>query len=148
MKKKYIIPGLIFIMILTTLFIVFRRSEHIDEDVKLRNQIIETIKKSDSIDFAKIANFEWDTMYIFTPYSTPEDILKADGVKSYNSNFSIEVLDDINMIAFAKSNKLISFVELPRKYGGADITRHIKFSKNEVKFNISQIDKTVIFDKK
>lgn len=146
MKKKHIIIGLIFIMILTTLFIVFQRSKHIDEDIKLRNQIIETIKQSDSIDFAKIPNFEWDTMYLFTTYSIPNDTLKADGIKSYNSNFSIEILDTINMIAFVKSKKLISFVELPRQY--CDSTRHIKLGKNEVNFNISQKDKTLIFDKK
>lgn len=146
MKKKYIITGLIFIVILTTLFIVFQRSKHIEENIKLRNQIIETIKQSDSIDFAKITNFEWDTMYVFTPYSIPNDILKADGIKSYNSDFSIEFLDSINMIAFVKYNKLVSFVELPRQY--CDSTRHIKLGKNEVKFSISQKDKTIILDRK
>lgn len=142
MKKQYIITALILII-----FIVLynlNKLTYINEDVNLRNQIIETVKHSESIDFPKIANFEWDTMYIFTPYSKPEDILNVDGVKNYNSNFRIEFLDSINMIAFVKSNKLVSYVELPRNYG--DITSHIKFNKTETKFYIK--DKTIIFDNK
>jgi hypothetical protein len=143
MKKQYIIIGVIFLSILTTLLIMFYKLNYVTEDEKLKNQIIETVNISESIDFSKITNFEWDTMYIFTPYSKPEDILNADRVKSYNSNFKIEVLDNINMIAFVNSNKLIAFVELPRDYMEADINRHIKFSKNESKFSIS--NKAIIF---
>lgn len=146
MKNKYITIGLIFIMILTTVFIVFRMSRHIDEDIELRNQIIETIEQSDSINFTEITNLKWDTMYVFTPYSNPNDILKADGAKSYNSNFSIEYLDHINMIAFVKSNKLVSFVELPRQY--CDSIRTIKLRDNEAELTISQKDKVLIFDNK
>ena len=116
--KKFVIIGLIFIVMVSMLFTVFRRSKNINEDVVLRNHIIETIKQDDSIDFTEITNFEWDTMYLFTPYSMPKDIFKLDEIKKYNSDFSIELRDDINMIAFVKFNRLISYVELPRNYGG------------------------------
>ncbi len=147
MIKKFVIIGLIFIVMLTMLFTVFRRSKNINEDAVLRNHIIEIINQEDNIDFNKITNFEWDTMYVFTPYSMPKDIFKIDDIKKYNSTFSIEVRDDINMIAFVKFNRLISYVELPRRYGGENITKYIKFSKNNAKFNISQKDKAIIFNK-
>lgn len=147
MKKIVIITSVIFIIMLAMLFTVFRRSKNVNEDVVLRNHIIQTINQEDSIEFTEITNFEWDTMYLFTPYSLPKDAFKLDEIKKYNSEFSIERRDDINMIAFVKFNRLISYVELPRNYGGEGITKYIKFSKNNAKFNISQKDKAIIFNK-
>ena len=147
MIKKFVVIGLIFIVMLAMLFTVFRRSKNINEDAVLRNKIIEIINQDDSIDFNKITNFEWDTMYLFTPDSRPKDVFKTDDIKEYNSTFNIEVREDINMIAFVKFNRLISYVELPRNYGGEDITKYIKLSKNNAKFNISQKDKVIIFNK-
>jgi hypothetical protein len=145
--KKFVIIGIIFIVMLAMLFTVFRRSKDINEDAVLRNHIIEIINQENSIDFNNITNFEWDTMYLFTPDSIPKDIFKMDDIKEYNSTFNIEVRDDINMIAFVKFNRLISYVELPRKYGGESISKYIKFSKKNAKFKISQNDKVIIYNK-
>lgn len=127
MKKKYLIVGLIFIIILLSMFINFRKSRKISEDTALRHKIVDTIKKSGHVDFSEVTDFEWDTMYIFIPYSNPNNIFKDDGVKSYKSMFNIENLDSINMIAFVKSNKLVAFVELPIEYFNSDKnTKHSK----------------------
>ncbi|WP_315113193.1 hypothetical protein [Clostridium intestinale] len=128
MKKKYLIVGLIFIIILLSMFINFRRSRKISEDTALRHKIVDTIKQSGHVDFSEVTDFEWDTMYIFIPYSNPNNIFKDDGVKSYNSMFNIENLDSINMIAFVKSNKLVAFVELPIEYFNSEKTT--KYSKD------------------
>lgn len=128
MKKKYLIVGLIFIIILLSMFINFRRSRRISEDTALRHKIVDTIKQSGHVDFSEVTDFEWDTMYIFIPYSNPNNIFKDDGVKSYNSIFNIENLDSINMIAFVKSNKLVAFVELPIEYFNSEKTT--KYSKD------------------
>lgn len=148
MKKKYLIGGLVFIALLGALFILFHKFSKINEDVALRNKIVETLKQSNKIEFSKLTDFPWDTMYIFTPYSKPENILKTDGISSYDSNFNIELLDNINMIAFVKANKLVAFIELPRNYGGADLTKYVIFSKEETNFNVSQENKTIIFSEK
>lgn len=128
MKKKYLIVGLIFIIILLSMFINFRKSRKISEDTALRHKIVDTIKQSGHVDFSEVTDFEWDTMYIFIPYSNPNNIFKDDGVKSYNSMFNIENLDSINMIAFVKSNKLVAFVELPIEYFNSEKTT--KYSKD------------------
>ena len=127
MKKKYIAIGLILILLGCILLL--------------------EINKSNEIDFDKITNFEWDTMYVFTPYSNPKDILEKDNISTYNSSFIIENSDTINMIGFVKSNKLVGFVELPQIYGGVDLTNVIKFSKEETKFSILQDKKTILFKK-
>ena len=128
MKKKYLVVGLIFIIILLSMFINFRKSRKISEDTALRHKIVDTIKQSEHVDFSEVTDFEWDTMYIFIPYSNPNNIFKDDGVKSYKSRFSIENLDSINMIAFVKSNKLVAFVELPIEYFNSEKTT--KYSKD------------------
>jgi hypothetical protein len=110
------------------MFINFRRSRRISEDTALRHKIVDTIKQSGHVDFSEVTDFEWDTMYIFIPYSNPNNIFKDDGVKSYNSIFNIENLDSINMIAFVKSNKLVAFVELPIEYFNSEKTT--KYSKD------------------
>ena len=147
MKKKYIAIGLILILLGCILLLEINKSNEIKEDVALKSIIIETVQKSNEIDFDKITNFEWDTMYVFTPYSNPKDILEKDNISTYNSSFIIENSDTINMIGFVKSNKLVGFVELPQIYGGVDLTNVIKFSKEETKFNILQGKEGIIFQK-
>jgi len=119
---------------------------YVEEDVILRSLIIETVQRSKEMDFAKLTNFEWDTMYVFTPYSQPKDILQEDNIIAYNSRFNIEINDTINMIGFVKGNKLVRFVELPRIYGGMDLASPVKFRKEETKFNILQDKEGILFD--
>lgn len=145
MNKKSIVVGLVLLILCSLIYLGINNSNKIKEDVILKNTIIKTVEKSDQIDFSKITNFEWDKMYIFTPYSNPKDILSKDGINTHNSKFNIEFLDSINMIGFVESNKLVKFIELPRNYGGSDLSTYVKFNKNETKFNISQDTKTIIF---
>lgn len=147
MKKKYFAIGFIIVLLGSIVLLGINKSKVIKEDVALRNVIIETVQKSNEIDFAKITNFEWDTMYVFTPYLHPKDILKEEGISTYNSDFNIEYLDSINMIGFVKSDKLARFIELPRISGEFDLTNAIKFSKEEAKFSILQGKEGILLDK-
>lgn len=146
MKVKYVV-GFTLLLLCGLVFLDGCKSSEIKEDVALKNIIIETVQKSKEIDFTKITNFEWDKMYVFTPYSMPKAILNKDGISISNSEFNIEILDTINMIGFVKSDKLVAFVELPRNYGGVDLTNYIKFRKEETKFNISQDKRAILFKK-
>lgn len=143
MKKKYVVVGFMLSFLCSLVFIAVNRLNKIEEDVSLKNAIIKTIEKSNEIDFSKITDFEWDKMYIFTPYSSPKDILSEDGISTRNSQFNIEYLDTINMIGFIKSDKLVAFVELPINYMEAGLTNSIVLSKEETKFKISK-DKIII----
>lgn len=143
MKKKYVVVGFMLSFLCSLVFISVNRLNKIEEDVSLKNAIIKTIEKSNEIDFSKITDFEWDKMYIFTPYSSPKDILSEDGISTRNSQFNIEYLDTINMIGFIKSDKLVAFVELPINYMEAGLTNSIVLSKEETKFKISK-DKIII----
>lgn len=143
MKKRYVVLGFILLFLCSLVFIGVNRLNKIKEDVALKNAIIEIIEKSNEIDFSKITDFEWDKMYIFTPYSSPKDILNEEGISTRNSQFNIEYLDTINMIGFIKSDKLVAFVDLPINYMEAGLTNSIVLSKEETKFKISK-DKIII----
>lgn len=145
MKKKYVMYSFAFIIIVAVSFFAGYNYNRLTEDVSLKNKIIQKTKKSDTIDFSQITDFEWDTMYIFTPYSSPKDIFKSNGIKSCKSNFSIEYLDSINMIAFVKSNKLVDYVELPRNYGGVELTSPREVTKESAKFQIDTKSNQIIF---
>lgn len=145
MKKKYVVRVII-LFLCSLVFLGIYKSNKIKEDVALKNSIIKIVEESKEINFAKITNFEWDEMYIFTPYSNPKEILKKEGIKTSNIKFNIVYLDTINMIGFVKSNKLVAYVELPRNYGGEDLTNINKFNKNETVFNISE--ETILFREK
>lgn len=138
MKKKYVVGSLILIILMCALLFGWFKFNQVNENISLKNKIIEKTKVSDTIDFSQITDFKWDTMYIFTPYSKPENILKEDGVKNYNKNFNIEYLDNINMVAFVKSNKLVEYVELPLNYIGINIKNPHKFPSDGTKFLIYQ----------
>ena len=100
MKKKHAVVGFMLLFLCSLVFIGVNLSGKIKEDVDLKNEIIETVEKSDEIDFNQITNFEWDKMYIFTPYSNPKDILREDGISTRNSQFNIEYLDTINTVSY------------------------------------------------
>lgn len=142
--KKHIII-IILIMISICIGVLFKSSRILKEDVKFKNQILEFINKSDSIDFNTITNFKWDNIYVFTPYSDPKDILKKDEIKSYNLDFNVKYLDSIYMMAFINENKIISFIELPKVCVDIDSKIPIKFSENHSKFTI--YNKKIIFHK-
>ena len=91
MKKKHAVVGFMLLFLCSLFFIDVNILGEIKEDIDLKNEIIETVEKSDEIDINQITNFEWDKMYIFTPYSNPKDILRADRISTRNSLYiSIE----------------------------------------------------------
>jgi hypothetical protein len=147
MKKKNVIVIFALLLVGIVGFLGFNKKNTLEEDVTLRNSIIVEVLTSKEIDFSSITDFQWDTMYVFTPYSNPKSILKEDGIATANKSFSIEVLDNINMIGFVKSDNLVAFVELPRYYVVDDLNMDTKIAKEEAKFNIIQDKKVIDFKK-
>jgi hypothetical protein len=68
------------------------------------------------IDLDPLTDFDWDKAYIFTPYTTQETINKQLGVKIKDPS-NIDYRDDINLVVFLEKNKVVQYIEIPRKYG-------------------------------
>ncbi|QZY55969.1 hypothetical protein [Crassaminicella profunda] len=144
---KKIIIGLLSLLILIIAVFSFLRSDHLSEDIALKNTIIETVENSSEVDFSTITDFDFDKMYILHPYTPVNRVLEEEGIKPSNDHFNIELFDDINMLAFVKGDTLVAFVELPRDICKAQFDKNImKFNKEETKFNILQEEKTIVFE--
>lgn len=116
MKKKNII---MILMLLLTLLIGcislrYYNISKIKENTKLKKQIIKVVQNSKEVDFSQMTNFEWDTLYLFTPYTDTNKILKKYGVKKYNNELDMQYNDGINIIAFVDSKKIVTYIKINR----------------------------------
>lgn len=114
----------------------FYKLDRVDVNVELTNKVLAVVKSSDYIDFSKVTDFEWDTMYIFKPYSDATNILKDNDVRNYNTLFNIEHNDSINMIAFVNKNKLITFIETSSSGFEVDSMINHKIDKDKANFKV------------
>lgn len=141
MKKKSLCIGLALglgcLSFLAIINLIFYHFTHLKMDVNLQSNIETTIETKSLIDFSAVTDFEWDTLYVFTPYSSPTEILDDDDIITFNSRFNIEYLDTIVMLGFVKDNYLVSYVEIPRSQVSHLPPTSMRFSKDTAIFKIN-----------
>ncbi|RKD25916.1 hypothetical protein BEP19_03020 [Ammoniphilus oxalaticus] len=118
-------------------------AESVEEgNQKLQGQLSKAIKEAqsnqDSIEFKEIADFPWDRMFIFPPYTPVETINEELGVSwSKVGSTGIQNRDDINLIVFVKDNKVVRYLEYPRGQGDfADIKKTGGFEPEAAVFQV------------
>lgn len=142
MKKKSIVMILVLALTILIGYIwwEYYNSHKVKEDIELKNEVIKVVQSSKEIDFSKVTNFEWDEIYLFTPYTDSKEILKKDGVKRYNSKLNMEYNDGINIIAFVNSKKIITYIEINRSDFDFEPIENSKISKYKSIFEIDNDD--------
>ena len=142
MKKNSIVMILVLAVTILIGYIwwEYYNSHKIKEDIELKNEVIKVVQSSKKIDFSKVTNFEWDEIYLFTPYTDSKEILKKDGVKGYNSKLNMEYNDGINIIAFVNSKKIITYIEINRSDFDFEPIKNSKISKDKSIFEIDNDD--------
>lgn len=142
MKKKSIVMILVLALTILIGYILWEyyNSHKVKEDIELKNEVIKVVQSSKEIDFSKVTNFEWDEIYLFTPYTDSKEILKKDGVKRYNSKLNMEYNDGINIIAFVNSKKIITYIEINRSDFDFEPIENSKISKDKSIFEIDNDD--------
>lgn len=142
MKKKSIVMILVLALTILIGYILWEyyNSHKVKEDFELKNEVIKVVQSSKEIDFSKVTNFEWDEIYLFTPYTDSKEILKKDGVKRYNSKLNMEYNDGINIIAFVNSKKIITYIEINRSDFDFEPIENSKISKDKSIFEIDNDD--------
>lgn len=128
--------GLICISVIAFLSNILTKVTHLKMNTTLQKSIEDTLATEATIDFSQVTDFEWDMMYVFTPYSSPNEILSQDDVLTLNNYFDIEHLDTIVMFGFVKNNKLVSYVELPIEYIADLPPTSIRFTNDTAVFQI------------
>jgi PBP1b-binding outer membrane lipoprotein LpoB len=88
---------------------------------ELENEINKILANESEEEFNlnKIAKFNWDKAYIFTPYTTIDEVQKTLGFK-YNGSLRIDYADHANLLIFTKNKKVVQIAEISREY--ADIS--------------------------
>ena len=142
MKKKSIVMILVLALTILIGYIwwEYYNSHKVKEDIELKNEVIKVVQSSKEIDFSKVTNFEWDEIYLFTPYTDSKEILKKDGVKRYNSKLNMEYNDGINISAFVNSKKIITYIEINRSDFDFEPIENSKISKDKSIFEIDNDD--------
>ena len=66
-------------------------------------------------DLATLTDAEWDTLYVFGPYTTKEKIDETLGKAwKYTQYTSIDIDDSITLLLFTKDQDVVAFTELSR----------------------------------
>jgi hypothetical protein len=159
-KVKYDVLSIFFVIIIlsasTVLYVVerlpnnfyFCSSSSVNQDISLRDTLKNYVSKNNTIKLQNITNFEWDTAYIFTPYSNPKQKLEDDDVNWERINDSIIFRDDIDLIVFVHDNNIVSYINYPRNYGDFNINTTTKFNQKTAIFNISKKQNIIMLEPK
>ena len=115
-------------ILLVALLLSCRQNEKVRSDRVFEDLIKQNVLSGQPIlNLDSIAQFEWDSIIILTPYANPADIseqFKIDLSKIATTN--IESRDDINVLIFVDDGNLVRVVEYPRYPGD--------FAKNDIEF--------------
>lgn len=70
------------------------------------------------IDFAEVAPFPWDRLYIFGPYTPSEHIHSCLGFHWQGVRWtSIEESDGVNLVVIVRGGEVVHWFEYPRNHG-------------------------------
>ena len=109
--KKIIGIGILFFF-LTSCGYLFQ----LENDKKLAEKIeTELNSENGTVDFAKVTDFEWDSLIILGPYSVVDEIEKEFNLNLTNIRQNgIEYSDFYDLVVFLKDKKSVKIVELKR----------------------------------
>jgi hypothetical protein len=124
MKNKSLLYAIIAILILVSIFLATLSTKEKTQKAQInqREQLIVDLDrlvqlykngKVGAIDISSITPFEWEKLYLFSPYSSAENIFKTlgftDEIRSY-----IATDDGIILFVFVKDNKVVQYMDFPR----------------------------------
>jgi hypothetical protein len=120
MKNSKPLLAFIVVALLGAAIFIFLSSQR---ELGLAGQIADGIETAVStnatqINLADLTDFAWDNLYIFAPYTTPEQINVALGFTWPDAESSdIAMHDDITLLVFVENGRVVDHVEFPRAQG-------------------------------
>ena len=93
-----------------------------------------------TIDFAELAPFAWDRLYVFHPYTAGEDVDDAlgfhwDGFR----HTSIPMNDGVNLVEFVREGEVVYWFEFPRHCELGGLANPKGYAGEEARFVICQM---------
>ncbi|AOZ90776.1 hypothetical protein [Paenibacillus crassostreae] len=142
MKRTFLITTLITVLLVSVLVTLLS----LDKDQKLlsASELKESFKKVEDngeFSFDSITNFEWDTLYLLTPYSSIDQIKDIRGIKNIDTNISES--DSINLLVFSKENKVVTYLDFPRIYGDFAYVTQKQYERHKAVFILDRNEITI-----
>lgn len=122
MKNKFVLAITAIMVALSAIFVVSFANYLAKEYQRARlaarlDSLVESYKKGDVdvIRISTITPFEWETLYLFGPYTTKERIVEITGLMdAANIKTAIERHDTIVLFVFVNENKIVQFMDFHR----------------------------------
>lgn len=95
-----------------------------------------------------LTNYSWDSVIIMTPYYSIDDIERSTKINlSEIRQTGIEMNDGINVLAFLRDGKLISYIDLSRRNGdfSYSIDSSRIFIKENALFEVTKSNKMTLY---
>ncbi len=110
--KKTIGIGILFLSIISCGYLF-----QLENDEKLAEEIeTELNSEKRTVDFAKMTDFDWDSLIILGPYTTVENIEKEFDLNLANIRQNgINYSDYYDLVVFIKDKKSVKIIELNRR---------------------------------
>jgi hypothetical protein len=90
-----------------------------------------------SVNLKELTDFEWDRVYVFTPYTPLEQVNDTLGyIWPHAKSIRIDARDDINLIVFTADGQVVDYVELKRHLG--DFEKREGFTPDEGTFTVEE----------
>ncbi|MCX7748628.1 MAG: hypothetical protein N2645_17350 [Clostridia bacterium] len=135
MKKTMIFISLFLIALAMTSIFIIKNTSYSTNDIsenpefsRKLAQLIESKKPGERINMKDICDFDWDTLYIYFPYSNPEKASKKEYTWNKSIKTTIETSDGINLLVFTLNKKVVAYINFPRDKG--DFVNSIEKLKN------------------
>jgi len=127
-RKVKLVVGCILLVLFVLGALYFLRSMNTrEQEQNFSSKLAAEVEKKRSSDnvveirFSDLADFKWDRVYIFTPYTPTKRIDEDLGyVWQPARSIDISVRDDINLLIFTNTGKVVFYVEHPRNLGDLD----------------------------
>ena len=129
--KKTIGMGILFLSIISCGYLF-----QLENNEKLAEEIeTELNSENGAVDFAKMTDFDWDSLIILGPYTTVENVEKEFDLNLANIRQNgIHYSDYYDLVVFIKDKKSVKIVELNRRLSSQ---RKI-IKKEQSKFQIGE----------
>jgi hypothetical protein len=91
-----------------------------------------------TVDFTRVAPFAWDRLYVFGPYTPPEQIHASLGFHWGGvEGTSIQESDGVNLVVFVKDGQVVHWFEHPRHRGELEAVADPRgYAREEAQFQV------------
>jgi hypothetical protein len=99
---------------------------------RLEQAIASAAKAGGAVRMADVTDFEWDTLHVFVPYTSVEEVQKQLGF-AWSEATELD-LDTRNQLVFVKEGRVVKHLFFPRNKGDFVSVGKSRFTREDARF--------------